>query len=166
MPLDSMPTPEAPTLETAEKPTPPSLTGPGAKLAKLTVELCELIVRETKLLKDRLPREAQQLHGTKNRLMAEYRETLQLLQVNDKLLGPKDSKARKYIRQLTDNLREALRDHARIVLRLKSVAEGIVKSIGEEVIKKDRPVVSYGQNAAFKQPAVARPTSLQLNQVI
>ena len=162
MPLDSMPQPTQPSNDTPN----PNLTGPGAKLAKITIELCELIVRETGLLKDRQPREAQRLHGPKNRLMAEYRETLQHLQVNDKLLGPKDSTARKYIKKLTDELREALRDHARIILRLKSVAEGIVKSIGEEVIKNNRPVVAYGQNAAFKQPAVARPTSLQLNQVI
>lgn len=160
MPLDAMPQP----VET--KPQTPNLTGLSAKLAKLTIELCDLITRETKLLKDRLPREAQKLHGTKNRLMAEYRETMHNLQVNEKLLGPKNSPARQYIRELTDKLREALRDHARIILRLKSVAEGIVKSIGEEVIKNNRPVVAYGQNAAFRQPAAARPTSLQLNQVI
>lgn len=160
MPLDAMPIP------TESKPSSPVLTGPGAKFAKLTVELCELIKQETQLLKDRLPREAQKLHGTKNRLMAEYKETMNHLQVNEKLLGPKNSPVRKYIRELTDSLREAIRDHARILLRLKSVAEGIVKSIGEEVIKTNRPVLSYGKNAAFRQPASARPTSLQLNQVI
>ena len=160
MPLDSVP------MIAKTEQASPTLTGPSAKLAQLTIELCELIQRETKLLKDRLPREAQRLHGTKNRLMAEYRETMNHLQVNEKLLGPKNSPIRKYIRELTDTLREAIRDHARIILRLKSVAEGIVKSIGEEVIKNNRPVLSYGQNAAFRQPASARPTSLQLNQVI
>lgn len=160
MPLDAMPKPIEATQQT------PTLTGPSAKFAKLTIELCELIKRETKLLNDRLPREAQRLHGTKNRLMAEYRETMNHLQVNEKLLGPKNSPVRTYIRDLTDSLREAIRDHARILLRLKSVAEGIVKSIGEEVIKNNRPVLSYGQNAAFRQPASTRPTSLQLNQVI
>lgn len=160
MPLDAIPQPTK--IEVAT----PTLTGPSAKLAQLTIELRELIQRETTLLKDRLPREAQRLHGTKNRLMAEYRETMNHLQVNEKLLGPKNSPIRKYIRELTDTLREAIRDHARIILRLKSVAEGIVKSIGEEVIKTNRPVLSYGQNAAFRQPTSARPTSLQLNQVI
>lgn len=163
MPLDTMPQKNE---QTEANDTPPPLSGPGAKLAKITIELYELIARETQFLKERKPREAQQLHGHKNRLMAEYKDTINHLQVNDKLLGPKDSSARKYIKRLTDKLREVLRDHARIVLRLKSVAEGIVKSIGEEVVKQNRPVVSYGQNAAFKQPTAARPTSLQLNQVV
>jgi len=161
MPLDPIPLQHS-----KENVAPPVLTGPGARLAKLTIELYELIARETQLLKERLPREAQRLHGTKNRLMAEYRETMNTLQVNEKLLGPKNSPVRQYIRELTDKLREVLRDHARIILRLKSVAEGIVKSIGEEVIKNNRPVMAYGKNAAFKQPVSSRPTSLQLNEVI
>lgn len=162
MPLDSLPTAEK--LDLPDKP--PGLSGHGAKLANLTISLSELIQEETRLLQARLTREAQRLHGQKNRLMAEYRETLNMLQVNDKLLGPKDSSIRKYIRAITDKFREVLRDHARIVLRLKSVAEGIIKSVGEEVVKKNRPVVGYGSNAAFKMPGTARPTSLQLNQVI
>jgi hypothetical protein len=144
----------------------PPITGHGARLASLTISLSELIREETQLLGKRLTKEAQKLHGQKNRLMAEYRETLNLLQVNDKLLGPKDSAVRQYIRKLTDRFREILRDHARIVLRLKSVAEGIIKSVGEEVIKKNRPVVGYGRNAGYRMPTQIPPTSLQLNQVI
>lgn len=165
MPLDSMPRKsEQPKVKVAT--VPPLLTGPGAKLAKITISLTELIAQETKLLKERLTKEAQKLHGQKNRLMAEYREVLNLLQVNDKLLGPKNSPVRKYIREITDKFRETLRDHARVVLRLKSVAEGIIKSVGEEVVKKNRPVVNYSRNASYNMPVHAKPTSLQLNQVI
>ncbi|UTW57615.1 hypothetical protein KFE96_12290 [Kordiimonas sp. SCSIO 12603] len=160
MPLDTMP------MEPKAEAGTPMLTGHGAKLVKITIALTDLIKQETELLKQRLAREAQKLHGQKNRLMAEYRETLNHLQVNEKLLGPKNSPARQYIRKITDKFREVLRDHARIVLRLKSVAEGIIKSVGEEVVKKNRPVVGYGKNAAFKTPAQMQPTSLQLNQVI
>lgn len=166
MPLDSMPQREPNTSKITIATTPPTLTGPGAKLAKITISLTELIAEETRLLSKRLTREAQKLHGRKNRLMAEYREVLNLLQVNDKLLGPKNSPVRKYIKDLTDKFRATLRDHARIVLRLKSVAEGIIKSVGEEVVKKDRPVVNYGRNASYNMPSSVKPTSLQLNQVI
>jgi len=164
MPLDSMPrktTAPIPPIKEV-----PLLTGPGAKLAKLTISLTELIAEETELLRQRLASEAKKLHGRKNRLMAEYREVLNNLQVNEKLLGPKDSPARRYIKELTDKFRATLRDHARIVLRLKSVAEGIIKSVGEEVVKKNRPIVSYSRNAGYNMPAHAKPTSLQLNQVI
>ncbi|TNE66498.1 MAG: hypothetical protein EP335_03470 [Alphaproteobacteria bacterium] len=160
MPLDPLPT-------RAEKPgLIPVLSGHADKLAKLTISLTELIARETGLLKNRRPRDAQKLHGEKSRLMAEYRESLNNVRVNSHLLGPDNSKERKYLRQLTDGLREALRDHARIVLRLKSVAEGLIKSVGEEVARQNSPVMSYGKNAAIQKYGSARPTSLSLNQVI
>lgn len=162
MPLDPIPAKQK--IDLPDKPQ--ALTGQGAKFANITISLAELIQEETRLLQSRLTKEAQRLHGQKNRLMAEYREALNLLQVNERLLGPKDSAIRKYIREITDKFREILRDHARIVLRLKSVAEGIIKSVGEEVVKKNRPVVGYGANAAFQAPSQTKPTSLQFNQVI
>lgn len=148
------------------KPYADRLTGPAARLAKLTRTLKELIARETALLKSNLPREAQKLHGEKSKLMSEYKTTMNQLQTNEHLLGPKDSGERKFIRFLTDQLREVLRDHARIVLRLKSVAEGLVKSVGEEVAKQTRPVVGYGHNAAYQIARSSRPMSLSLNEVI
>lgn len=148
------------------KPFAARLTGPGAKLVKITRSLCDLIVRETKLLKARNARDAQLLHGEKSRLMAEYKNTMSQLQVNEHLLGAKDSGERRYIKFITDQLREILRDHARIVLRLKSVAEGLIKSVGEEVSKQQRTVVGYGSNAAYQVPRASRPMSMSLNQVI
>ncbi len=148
------------------KPYAEKLTGPGAKLVKLTKSLCDVIARETSLLKARRASEAQQLHGQKSKLMAEYKNTMNQLQVNEHLLGNKDSGERKYIKFITEKLREILRDHARIVLRLKSVAEGLIKSVGEEVAKQNQPVTAYGRNAAYQMSRSARPMSLSLNQVI
>ncbi|WP_417463501.1 hypothetical protein [Kordiimonas sp.] len=159
MPLDPLPlksnTPDA-----------PIITGHGSQLAKLTISLTELISRETDLLKDRKPREAHKLHGEKSRLMAEYRETLNRVRVNEHTLGPKGSPERNYLKELTDTFRAVLRDHARVVLRLKSVSEGLIRSVGEEVAKRNRPVVGYGKNAATQPAPRSRPTSLALNQVI
>lgn len=160
MPLDNS------SLPLAQKTTQPNLTGHAAKLARLTNELKDLIERETGLLKDRRPQEAKTLHGEKSRLMAEYKDTLGKLQVNEDQLGAKDSRERKYLKQLTDTLREVIRDHARVVLRLKSVTEGLIRSVGEEVTKKNSPVLGYSQNAAFQATGPARPTSLSLNRVI
>jgi hypothetical protein len=148
------------------KPYAESLTGPAARLVKLTRNLTDLIARETALLKGHQPREAQKLHGEKSKIMSEYKTAMNQLQSNEHILGPKDSGERKFIRFLTDQLREVLRDHARIVLRLKSVAEGLVKSVGEEVAKQTRPVVGYGQNAGYQIARSNRPMSISLNEVI
>ncbi len=98
--------------------------------------------------------------------MAEYRDTLNKVRVNEDQLGPEDSPARQAIKKITDEFRESLRDHARVILRLKAITEGIVRSVGEEVTKRNRPVVGYGSNAAFKMPSHMKPTSLSLNKVI
>ncbi|MFC4349678.1 hypothetical protein ACFO5Q_17640 [Kordiimonas lipolytica] len=161
MPLDNQTLPEAP--QPAERPT---LSGHSARLAKLTVQLKDLIARETELLKERKPQEAKRLHGEKSRLMAEYKDTIGKLKVNEYQLGDKASPDRKYLRQLTDALRETIRDHARVVLRLKSVTEGLIRSVGEEVSKKNSPVVGYGRNASMRATGPVKPTSLSLNQVI
>ena len=146
--------------------TPPVITGPGEKLVKITVKLTDLIKRETSFLNAHRTKDAKALHGEKSRLMAEYRETLNNLQVNEHLLGPKDSKERQYIKSITEPFREALREHARIVLRMKAVTEGLIKSVGEEVKKKNPTVSGYSKTAAFATTQNQRPTSLSLNQVI
>lgn len=144
----------------------PTFTGPGAKLIKITEKLTTLIKQETGHLVNHQTKDAATLHGEKTRLMAEYKNTLNHLQVNEHLLGPKQSPIRDFIRKVTDQFRDALKEHTRVVLRMKSISEGIIKSIGEEVSKNTRPVVRYGANAAFKGPEVAQATSLSLNQVI
>ncbi|UTW54187.1 hypothetical protein [Kordiimonas sp. SCSIO 12610] len=144
----------------------PIITGPGEKLVKITLALTDLIKRETSFLKAHRNKDAQALHGEKSRLMAEYRDTLNNLQVNEHLLGSKDSRERKYIKSITEPFREALREHARIVLRMKAVTEGLIKSVGEEVSKRNPSVTGYNKTAAFAVPQNQRPTSLSLNQVI
>lgn len=141
------------------------LTGPALNVAKLSERLTDVIREETKMLKEKRPSEAQHLHGEKNRLIIEYKDALGQLKMQNHILGGKESKERKYLRSLTDKLRDNLRDNARIVLRLKAIAEGVVKSVGEEVAKRDRPVMGYGARPANASLA-ARPTSLSLNQII
>lgn len=143
-----------------------SFTGPGARLITITKKLTSLIKEETSYLKNHKPQIAASLHGEKTRLMAEYRKTLNHLQLNQQLLGPKESPMRTFIRTLTDGFRDALKEHARIVIRMKAISEGIVKSISEEITKNTKPVMSYGANAAMRAPSMPQATSLSLNQVI
>lgn len=144
----------------------PALTGTALKVATLSKKLIDLIHQETQLLSNRRPRDAQKLHGEKNRTIQEYRAAISSLHHNKGVLGPEGSPVRLFIRKLTDALRDALRDNARIVLRLKSVAEGLVRSVSDEVNKTQRPVNQYGRNATVVQSYTQRPTSLAINQVI
>ena len=144
----------------------PPLSGDAARLARLTIEITELLAQETDYLQAHRTKQAKELHGRKNRLMAEYKGVVSHLKVNDLTLGPQDSPQRVYIRKLTDGMRDTLKLHARLVLRLKAVSEGLIKSIGEEVAKKNRPVSNYGSSARITAPKTVAPTSLALNQLI
>lgn len=142
---------------------PPGLPGPVQAFVRVTEQLTDLILRETRLLETRRPTEAQQLHGEKARLTAEYRKLLGILRVNEQaLLGDKTSAARRYLKQVTEIFREVLATHARLVIRLRNVCEGIVTAIGEEVSKQQPRVSHYGRDArmAYGQ---GRVTTLSLD---
>lgn len=166
MPLDPLVFENAKKSESDQPSQQPTYTGPGVKLINITQNLTDLIKRETSLMLARRAQDAGRLHGEKSRLMAEYKNVLGHIKVNEHLLGSKDSPIRSKIREVTDKFREELRNHARVVMRLKSVAEGMVKSVGEEIAKRDRPVVGYGSNASLRAPNPMRPTSLSINQMI
>ncbi len=144
----------------------PPLSGDATRLAQTTIALRDLLDEETEFLRQRRTKQARDLHGRKNRLMTEYRALVGQLKVNDRTLGAEDSPQRVYIRKLTDEMREALKQHARVVMRLKAVSEGLIKSIGEEVAKKNRPIANYGRSARITAPKTVAPTSLALNQMI
>lgn len=142
------------------------LTGPGAKLIRITSELRDIVRHETELLENKRPQEIKTLQGQKIRLMSQYKDAMNNARVNESLLGEPDSDIRLRIKEATNGLREELKRNARIVIRLKTITEGILKSVGDEVSKKDRPAVSYGKSAEMMTPKSVKPTSLALNQVI
>lgn len=157
---------QADTVSDTDSDQPPPLAGKAAKLANLTTEIRHLLDEETRFLKNNRPADAKELHGRKNRLMAEYKDTINQLKVNPKSLGSEKSVQRQYIKKLTDLMRESLKAHARVILRLKAISEGLIKSIGEEVAKKDQPVLAYGNRATVSLSKTIRPTSLALNELI
>ena len=158
--------------QTPSQPTPPpvipseKLTGPGAKLIRITTELKDIVRHETELLERKRPQEIKSLQGQKIRLMSQYKDAMNNARVNEGLLGPEDSDIRVRIKEATTSLREELKHNARIVIRLKTVTEGLLKSVGDEVAKKDRPAVGYGKGAQMVTPQSVRPTSLSLNRLI
>lgn len=141
------------------------MPGAGAKVIKLARELIDLIESENVILEGARPRDAAKMQGTKTRVMTEYKEAIGQLQLNQHLLGDEDSDIRKQIRASADDLKDCLAIHARIILRRKSVADGLITRISEEANKSSRDIPAYGSTAA-KASSSSRPTSIALNQVI
>ncbi|MGF1606673.1 MAG: hypothetical protein ACFB22_10075 [Rhodothalassiaceae bacterium] len=145
---------------------PPGLPGPVQSFVKITRQLAGLLERETELLQTKRPKEAQALHGEKARLTAEYRKLLSILRINEgRLLGDVQSAARTYLKRVTEAFREVLAAHARLVMRLRYVCEGIVNAIGEEAAKQNQQTVThYGRDArlhnGYGRSAPARSLSI------
>lgn len=158
--------------QTTPLPTPPlvipseHLTGPGAKLIRITTELKDIVRHETELLERKRPQEIKSLQGQKIRLMSQYKDAMNNARVNESLLGPEDSDIRIRIKEVTEGLREELKNNARIVIRLKTITEGLLKSVGDEVSKNNRPAMGYGKGAEMTTPQMIRPTSLSFNRMI
>ena len=158
--------------QTDSIPTPPQvipsehLTGPGAKLIRITTELKDIVRHETELLERKRPQEIKTLQGQKIRLMSQYRDAMNNARVNENLLGPEDSDIRVRIKEVTEGLREELKYNARIVIRLKTITEGLLKSVGEEVTKHNRPALGYSKGAQMTTPQSVRPTSLSFNKIV
>lgn len=141
------------------------IPGPVLQLINTTQELTALLRRETALLEEGRTQAASELHDEKSRLATEYRKTIGALKVQKHLLGPPESEIRRQIEKINEGFRTELKRHAKTVVRLKTVTEGIIKSIGDEVAKKDAPVGQYGKNAAI-QGKGRQPTSISVNAVV
>ncbi|RMF15516.1 MAG: hypothetical protein D6757_04480 [Alphaproteobacteria bacterium] len=140
------------------------LEGPAARLVSLGEQIGRLIDEEDALIRSGRISEAEALTGEKNRLAAEYHETLRILQKEaDRWLGPAGSPRRERLRTASDALRRRLRDHARLVLRCKALTEGIIRTIGEEVQKRRQPLARYGP-AGRSSTLMPEPTSLAIDR--
>lgn len=141
-------------------------TGPLAAIISLTRQLTQIITEENRLLETRRPRDAAQLHEEKGRLNEAYNREIRTLQQNGGIANITDAPMLRQLKQETRTFREALDKHKRILVRLRTVTESMVKAIGDEVARQNNPVQNYGMNAALTRNTSARPTSLALNQII
>ncbi|RMD89036.1 MAG: flagellar basal-body protein FlbY [Alphaproteobacteria bacterium] len=137
-----------------------------AHLMETTAALRRLIERENALLESRRPHETKILQGEKLRLTEEYRAALARVRAEEAaLLGERDSPIRRQLKAATEAFRAELKRHARILIRLKTVTEGIVRAISEEAVRQRGVVRRYGTDAKATQ-AVAGPAALSLDRRI
>lgn len=130
---------------------------------ELTEALTMLLGRENALLESRRPRETRPLQGEKLRLTAEYRSALEKLHSDEKaLLGPPDSPLRRRIRSRTERFRAELARHARLVIRLKTLTEGMVRAISQEAMRQRGELTRYGGNARVSR-TTSGPAALTLD---
>lgn len=140
--------------------------GPVGRLIKHTEELTGLIREEIIILEERRPAEIAPLQAEKARLSTIYEEEYKALKRNQSLLGDKDSPLRLRLREATETFNRELVRLGGILLRMKSVTEGMVHAISEEVARKSQQVRNYSQGAEVTDSPAIKPVPIALNQVI
>lgn len=140
--------------------------GPVEDLLEATTALTMLIQEESRLLQARRIRDIKPLQQEKPRLTAAYEEALGKVRADLTVLGKDGSKARRDLQNATQKFQDTLVAHGRILLRLKSVTEGLVKSVYDETEKQRPSVRNYKGNASIRKPKAENVVPIALNQII
>jgi hypothetical protein len=142
--------------------------GPLDALILITERLIDLIAAENTLLNERRPSELTKQLEEKQRLAAMYaREMAALNKDPSRVQGATPAEVAK-LKEATTRFRSLIEENGRKVNAMRIVTERLVKSIGDEVAKRNRPVNGYDKHAIMRPATpnwrVARPTSLALDQ--
>jgi len=142
------------------------LAPPVRSFLETTTALAALLDRETELMKARRFKEAGELAEEKARLTNEFQSTLATLRMQDAaLLGPEESAIRRRLKSAAEDLRARLARHARLVMRLKTMNESLVKTISREVQRQRGSIQRYSGTGQLGV-ASGQPASISLDQNI
>lgn len=104
-------------------------------------------------------------------LTNQYQQEIIAFRSDPARIGALRPEQRSHFQDMMEQMRQLIEVNARHVIRFKSIAEGIVKSIADEANRKNRTVDGYsarGNRATMSvaQNAYARPNALSINQTI
>lgn len=137
-------------------------------LTQTTERLGELLSRENKVLHQHKTFALTDSQSEKDQLTSAYEKELSHLRRDPSLLKRSDPELVDRLKSATHRFQEVLEEHRRLVQTAKSVTDRMVRTITEEVSKRDRPVDAYDASATVR-PHVgkqAKPVSLALNQIV
>ncbi len=148
--------------------------GVGARLSQLidlVENLGEIVAGETEVLATRRPRSLADTRSEKERLAAAFEYELRQIKANPGWAGAADPAAVGRLKAAIVTFDAIMRRHARCLVTVKSISEGMIQAIAEEVQRKRQPVTGYNRNAVLGPAGnggygVARTAPLTLNQTI
>ncbi len=140
---------------------------PLVALMGLTKRLVEVIVAENAVLNNRKrASDAKHLIEEKSRLASAYAREMDVMRKNGGARAFGTADQLRELKRETAAFHQILDDHKQIVERARTLTEGMLKAVGDEVAKRNQPAQGYNKTAAPAKPRIATPTSLTLNEVI
>lgn len=142
-------------------------SNPLQTLIAVTRRLVSVVRSENEHMRARRrPAEARPLIEEKGRLAAAYARELDVMRKNGGVRAFGNADELRLLKRETSQFQKVLDDHRKLLERARSITEGVIKAIGDEVSRQQQPPQGYAKNAAPARPRTPQPTSLTLNQVI
>ena len=139
-------------------------------LIALSEKLIDILRTESELLDSRRPSELVDLTTEKTKLTNAYNAQLFALQRDPTLVQQSEPRQIALLKQMTVHLNDIMAANVRKLEAVKTVAEGVIMAVADEVSRENRPVDRYTNEATLKPVAanwsVAKPTSLAFDQTI
>ena len=123
------------------------------------------------MLATRRPRSLAATRSEKDRLAAAYEYELRHIKATPGWLGTADPAAVGRLKAAIVTFDAIMHRHARCLVTVKSISEGMIQAIADEVQNKRQPATGYNRNAKLGPAGtggygVARSAPLTLNQTI
>ncbi|MET0546791.1 MAG: flagellar basal body protein [Caulobacterales bacterium] len=142
-----------------------SPTDRAEQLVSLSTRLTELLDLETAAFNRQGNVLAPNLADEKNQLANTYRLELMRIAQDRSLIAGAPAAVRASLEKATRRLQESVKENSRAVLKVKTVSEGLVKAIGDEIAKNRGSPVGYGPKLGAPA-ARGAATAITLNRVV
>jgi hypothetical protein len=131
------------------------------QLIALTEKLAEQIALDTRAFETRRPFEAAARVEETGRLANIYRHEAARARQDPRVLAAASSQQRERLKRASERFEAALSHHGRALHAAKTITEGIVHAIAEEMDRSRKAVAGYGPTARTQATAA---TSVALNR--
>lgn len=128
--------------------------------------LGSLIEMESEALRARRLGDLGKMQAEKARLTRQYDMGRDFIRRNTNLLGSKDSPSRQKVRGVLQRFQDAVMENGRLIMRMKTVSEGLVGALLKEA-RKQRPMIrNYGANATVQASSQPGDLAMTFNEII
>ena len=148
----------------------PILLSPRELKEKIS-RLSQILEFENELLALKSPQSLTENQAEKSRLVAIYNQQMVLLKMDPSHYGKYPKQDINELKEVSQVFYETLDEHFRKLSTVKTVTEGIVKAVADEVAKKNAPPKTYNSAAAFQTTPTTRNNralggSISFNEVV
>ena len=133
------------------------------QLVILTERLTDLIAKEASAFENRRPQDAAQYIEETAKLANLYRHESARVRANIELISGADAALRQRLIRATEAFDSVLARQARALSAAKTITEGLVRAVAEEIAAQRAPASGYGAGAMMNNP-VSSGTAITLNK--